>query len=73
MIFVLSGRLENITRSEANNLIEKFGGKTSNSVTQNTNYLIIGDNPGSKLNNARNLNIPILEEQDFLKLFEINK
>lgn len=65
--FVLTGTLENITRDEATNLIEKNGGKTSSSVSKNTAAVIVGENPGSKYDKAKSLNIPIWTEQEFLE------
>ncbi len=62
--FVLTGKLNNFTRSQIQALIEKAGGKVSNSVTQKTDYLIVGENPGSKLAKAQQLNIPQLTETD---------
>jgi len=70
LTFVITGRLDNITRGEAKNIIEKFGGKTSNSVSKNTNFLVSGEKPGSKLATAITLNIPILTEQDFLQFLK---
>lgn len=65
--FVLTGSLENITRDEATQLIEKNGGKTSGSVSKNTSAVIVGTNPGSKYDKAISLNIPIWTEQEFLE------
>ena len=68
--FVITGTLENMTRREAKKEIEKRGGKVSSSVSANTAYLVTGENPGSKLAKARNLDIPILPEEEFLKALE---
>lgn len=65
-IFVLTGSLENITREEAYEKIESLGGKTSSSVSKNTYAVIVGNNPGSKLDKAKELNINIWSEEDFL-------
>ena len=70
LTFVITGRLNNITRIKAKNIIEKFGGQTSNSVSKNTNFLVSGKDPGSKLTIARTLNIPILSEQEFLQFLD---
>lgn len=67
-IFVLTGSLQNYTRMEAANLIKERGGKISESVSKKTNYVLIGESPGSKLDKARALNIPILEEKEFAEL-----
>jgi len=64
--FVLTGTLYEITRDKASNLIENLGGKTSNSVSKKTDYVILGENAGSKHDKAIKLNIPILNEEEFL-------
>jgi DNA ligase (NAD+) len=66
--FVLTGTLPTLTRSEARELIEKHGGKTTSSVSKNTDYLLAGESPGSKYDKAEKLNIPILSESDFRNL-----
>lgn len=66
--FVITGTLSSMTRNEAKELIEKHGGKTTESVSSKTNYVIVGENPGSKLEKAKNLKIPILTEDEFLKI-----
>ncbi len=63
--FVLTGALEHYTRSEAASLIEQYGGRVTSGVSQNTDYIIMGDNPGSKVDKARKYGIPILSEQEF--------
>lgn len=68
MTFVLTGTLENFSRREAEELIERFGGKASGSVSKKTSYVLAGANPGSKLAKAVALSIPVLEEDDFIKL-----
>ena len=70
-IFVISGRLDSMTRSEAYKKIAAVGGRTSNSVSAKTNYLIAGENPGSKLEMAKINDVPILQEKAFIDL--INK
>ena len=69
--FVLTGTLINITRDKASEIIENLGGKVSSSVSSKTSCIIVGDNPGSKYNKARSLNIPIWQEEEFLS--KINK
>lgn len=66
--FVLTGSLENYTRGEAANLIEKFGGKTSSSVSKKTDYVIAGEEAGSKLTKAQNLGVAILSEAQFQEM-----
>lgn len=64
--FVLTGSLSKLTRDEAGQMIENLGGKVTTSVTKKTDYVIVGDNPGSKYDKAQKLNIDIWSEQDFL-------
>ncbi len=65
MTFVLTGTLESFSRSEAQELIEKFGGKASGSVSKKTTYVLAGEDAGSKLTKAQELGIPILTEEQF--------
>lgn len=64
--FVLTGTLYEITRDNATRLIEDLGGKTSSSVSKKTNYVILGENAGSKYDKAISLNIPIITEEEFI-------
>ena len=63
--FVLTGTLEKYTRGEAANIIEKFGGKTSSSVSKKTDYVLAGEEAGSKLTKAQNLGVKIISEEEF--------
>ncbi len=63
--FVLTGTLENFTRDEASEIIEKFGGKTSGSVSKKTSYVLAGEDAGSKLTKAQSLGIPVITEAQF--------
>ena len=63
--FVLTGALEIFTREEAESRIEQLGGKTSSSVSSKTYAVIVGANPGSKYDKAKELGIPIWTEQEF--------
>ena len=65
--FVLTGTLTKLTRDEAKALIETAGGKTVGSVSKKTYAVIVGDNPGSKYDKAKELNIPIWTEEEFLE------
>ena len=65
--FVLTGTLTKLTRDEAKALIENAGGKTVGSVSKKTYAVIVGDNPGSKYDKAKSLNIPIWTEEEFLE------
>jgi len=66
--FVLTGQLENFTRQEAAAEIEKRGGRVTASVSSQTDYLVRGESPGSKLQQARQEGTKILTEEDFLQL-----
>ena len=67
-IFVFTGNLKQLSRTEAINLIEKFGGKNSSSISIKTNYIVAGPSAGKKLDKAKKLNLPILDENEFIKL-----
>ncbi len=69
-IFVLTGSLEKYTRGEASDIIEKFGGKTSSSVSKKTDYVLAGEEAGSKLTKAQNLGVKIISEQEFEELIK---
>ena len=69
-IFVLTGTLPTLSRNEATEIIEKFGGKVSGSVSKKTNYVLAGEEAGSKLTKAQELDIPIISEEEFLKMVE---
>ena len=66
--FVLTGTLVEYTRQEATDLIEKMGGKTSSSVSKKTDYILAGEEAGSKLTKAQDLGITILTEEEFKKM-----
>ena len=66
--FVLTGSLEKYSREEASNIIEKFGGKTSSSVSKKTSYVLAGEDAGSKLTKAQNLGVQIITEEEFEKM-----
>jgi DNA ligase (NAD+) len=68
MIFVLTGSLPNLSREAASDLISSAGGKVSGSVSKKTNYVVAGEEAGSKLTKAQQLNVPIISESDFLEL-----
>lgn len=70
MTFVLTGALTKFTRDEATEKIELYGGKASGSVSKKTTYVVVGENAGSKEKKARELNIPILSEDDFLAMLQ---
>ncbi len=69
--FVLTGELKTITRDGAKRKIRELGGEVSESVSQRTDFLIVGKNPGSKYQKARKLGIRIINEREFLKMIKL--
>ena len=67
-LFVFTGELTGLSRSEAEQLVKSKGGGVTSSVTKKTNYVIAGSHPGSKLRKAEQLNIPVLDEAAFKKM-----
>lgn len=65
---VVTGSLTKYTRKEIEELIENSGGNTSSSVSKLTDYVVVGENPGSKKDKAKELNIPILTEEEFIEI-----
>lgn len=68
LTFVLTGKLPNLTRDEASEIIESKGGKTSSSVSKKTNYVLAGEDAGSKLTKAQSLGVNIITEKEFLEM-----
>jgi len=66
--FVLTGTLASLTREEAKERIEAAGGKVTGSVSKLTSYVVAGESPGSKLDKAQALGIPIIDENELLKM-----
>ena len=70
LTFVLTGTLPTLKRDEAKKIIESFGGKASGSVSKKTDYVLAGEEAGSKLVKAQELGIKIISEEEFLKMTE---
>lgn len=70
MTFVLTGTLPTYSRDEASEIIERFGGKTSSSVSKNTDYVLAGEKAGSKLAKAEQLGVKIIDEIEFISMTE---
>jgi len=69
--FVLTGTLKDFTRSQAKNIINQLGGRVAGSVSKNTNYVVVGEDPGSKYQKARELGVNLINEEEFKRI--INK
>jgi DNA ligase (NAD+) len=68
--FVLTGKLDSFSRSEAEARIKSLGGKASSDVSKKTSYVVVGTDPGSKLAKAEKLEVEILRETEFLRLLD---
>ena len=68
LTFVLTGTLKNLKRDDAKSLIQRCGGKVTNSVSKNTSYLVAGEEAGSKLSNAIALDVQVLSEEELINL-----
>jgi len=66
--FVLTGTLASLTREGARELVERLGGRVSSSVSRKTDYVVVGESPGSKADDARRLGVTVLDEAAFLAL-----
>jgi DNA ligase (NAD+) len=66
--FVITGTLPSMTREEATAEIERLGGKVAGSVSRKTTWLLAGEEAGTKLEKARELGIPIIDEEEFRRL-----
>jgi DNA ligase (NAD+) len=70
--FVFTGELKSMSRTEASKKVESLGGKATSSVSSKTDYVVVGESPGSKYEKAKELNLNILNEEEFLKLINYN-
>ena len=67
-VFVLTGTLSSMARNEAEQKITEMGGRNSKSVSKNTDYVVVGENPGSKYDKALKLGVKTLSEDEFLNM-----
>jgi DNA ligase (NAD+) len=67
---VVTGTLENFSRQQAQQAIKEAGGKSSSSVSKKTDFVLAGENPGSKLQKARKLGVEVIDEKQFMKMIE---
>ncbi len=68
--FVLTGTLSSMSRENAKEIIQRHGGAVVSAVSKNTSYVVVGDSPGSKLDKAQKLEIPVLSEEQFLEMIK---
>jgi len=68
MLFVITGKLELMSRAEAQNQVKELGGKVTSSVSKKTDYVVKGTDPGSKLDKAQQIGIHIIDEEQFRAL-----
>jgi len=68
--FVLTGTLSSMSRENAKEIIQRHGGAVVSAVSKNTSYVVVGDSPGSKLDKAQKLGIPVLSEEQFLEMIK---
>ncbi|RLA83453.1 MAG: DNA ligase (NAD(+)) LigA [Deltaproteobacteria bacterium] len=72
-VFVFTGALESMTREEAKNLVERLGGRAASSVSRKVDYVVVGKDPGSKYDKARELGLTIIDEEEFKKLVDLTE
>ena len=68
--FVLTGTLPTLTRNEASAIIESFGGKTASSVSKKTDFVLAGEEAGSKLDKANKLGVTVISEEEFNEMIK---
>ncbi len=71
--FVFTGSLKSMTRGEAKAIVEDMGGEVLNTVSRNIDYVVVGENPGSKYEKAKKLGVKIINEREFLRLIGMEK
>ena len=69
--FVFTGKLNSISRKDGKDIINQYGGSSTSSISKKTDFLVAGSGAGSKLDKAKNLNVKILNEEEFLKIVKI--
>ena len=70
LTFVVTGTLPTLSREGVKEFIQAFGGKVTDSISKKTSFLVAGENPGSKIEKARALGVPIIDEQNLRKMIE---
>ena len=70
LTFVLTGEMKNFTRDAAKDIIRGAGGNISSSVSQKTDYVVVGENPGLKYQKAKELGVKIINEEEFKSLIK---
>jgi len=68
LTFVFTGALKSMTRSEAKKKVIELGGKVTESVSRNVDYVVVGENPGSKYRKAQQLGVKTINEKEFLEM-----
>jgi len=68
--FVITGSLESMTREQLKQKIRNLGGRASSSVSKETDFVIVGENPGSKVEKAKKLKVAIIRENELIKMLE---
>ncbi|HEC95036.1 MAG TPA: NAD-dependent DNA ligase LigA, partial [Thermoplasmatales archaeon] len=67
-VFVFTGALKSFSRDEAKRLVEELGGRAASSVSRNVDFVVVGENPGSKYDKAKKLGLKIIDEEEFKKM-----
>ncbi len=69
-VFIFTGELKNYSRQEAANIVKSSGGRVVSAISKNIDFVVVGENPGSKYEKAKKLNLKIIDEQEFLNLIK---